>query len=186
MCLPTLPSWFSHLKVLISCAGQVAPLVGEVSLYTKKVAGLIPGQGSYLGGRFNPWLGYVWEATDFVSVSLMCSLPLSLPLSLSLSLSLSSINTSSGEGFKKVLISFFIKKNKTMYLRFLVKSRINIVKIPNMVANTNNYHKEPQPNTIAFDTNNNNNICLLSSYYLQNSLLKPLYGLTYIILNITP
>lgn len=67
--LPLINCIILHLKVLISCPGQMAPLVGELSLYTKKVAGLIPDQGTFLGGGFIPWLGYIWEATDFVSVS---------------------------------------------------------------------------------------------------------------------
>ena len=46
----------------------------------QKVGGSIPSQGTCLGYGFNPWLGYIWEATD------RC-------FSLSLPLSLKSINT---------------------------------------------------------------------------------------------
>ena len=37
-------------------------------------------QGTYLGCRFNPWLGHMQEATDWVSLSLWVSLALSLSL----------------------------------------------------------------------------------------------------------
>ena len=36
----------------------------------QKVAGSIPSQGTYLGGRFDPWLGHVREATNWWSLSL--------------------------------------------------------------------------------------------------------------------
>ena len=64
--------------------GQVAQLVGALSRAPKRVAGLIPGQGTYLGCKFNPQSGCVWEATDrCFYLSLFLSLFLSLTLFLS-------------------------------------------------------------------------------------------------------
>lgn len=37
---------------------------GNIILYTKKVAGSIPSQGTNLGGGFDPWSGCVREATE--------------------------------------------------------------------------------------------------------------------------
>ena len=47
-----------------------------------KVKGLIPGQGTYLGCGFDPWLGRVLEATSwcFSLAWMFPSLPVSLPL----------------------------------------------------------------------------------------------------------
>ena len=46
-----------------------------------KVAGSVPGQGTYLGCRFHPWPRQVWEATNqsFFLTSVYLSLSLSLP-----------------------------------------------------------------------------------------------------------
>ena len=55
----------------------------------RKVAGLIPGQGTYWGFKVGPWSGCIWEATDrCFPLSHQCFSP-SLPLSLkSISMSL--------------------------------------------------------------------------------------------------
>ena len=64
------------------------------SLEHQKAAGSIQGQGTYLGCRFDPQSGQVWEATNF-SLSHRC-FSLSLSPS-SLPLPLKSINISLGE-----------------------------------------------------------------------------------------
>ena len=46
------------------CPGQVAHLVGMLSHTLKKVVGFLVGQGTYLGCRFDPQLGCVWEEID--------------------------------------------------------------------------------------------------------------------------
>ena len=51
--------------------------------YTKKAAGLILSQGTYLNCRFNPWPGHVREATNRWFSNWCLSLSLSLPPSLS-------------------------------------------------------------------------------------------------------
>ena len=51
------------LKPIEHCLGRVAELV-EAFFCTPKVVGLIPGQGTYLGYRFDPGSGHVQEATD--------------------------------------------------------------------------------------------------------------------------
>ena len=62
-----------------------------------KVVGLIPGQGTYLGCRFDPWPKPVSGATEqCFSLTLMF-----LSLSFSLPLSLKQINISSGEDLEK-------------------------------------------------------------------------------------
>lgn len=48
-----------------------AQVVGALS-HTPKVAGLLPGQGIYPGFRFDPWWGYVHEATDWLCLSHSC------------------------------------------------------------------------------------------------------------------
>ena len=68
-----------------SCPGRVAQLVGASSVY-QKVAGLIPGQDTSLGCRFNPRPGPVPEMAGF-SLSHGCFSPSLLP-------SLKSINIS--------------------------------------------------------------------------------------------
>ena len=64
----------------------VAQLVGVSSRTLKKVGGLIPGQGTYLGCGFSPRLGHLWGQPIDVSLwhwSHCLSLPHShLPLSL--------------------------------------------------------------------------------------------------------
>ena len=58
----------------------VAQLVGHSST-KQKVAIFIPSQGTCLGCRFDPWSGYLREATDqCFSPSLSPSLPLSLKI----------------------------------------------------------------------------------------------------------
>ena len=47
------------------------------------VADLIPGQGTYLGRRFEPWVGHMQEANPCFSLTDI-SLSVSLPFSLSL------------------------------------------------------------------------------------------------------
>ena len=59
--------------------------------------GLIPGQGTYLGCRFNPWSGSMWEATNWWLFLSHIDVCLSVCLSPPSSLSLKSINISSGE-----------------------------------------------------------------------------------------
>ena len=50
----------------------------------QKAEGLIPGQSTYLGYRFCPWLGHIWQATDwcFSLTYMFLSLSVSLPLCL--------------------------------------------------------------------------------------------------------
>ena len=68
----------------------------SIILCTKKVAGSIPSQGTYLSYRFDPWLG-CYQSMFFSHNDDSFSLPLShSPL-----LSLKSINVSLGEDFKK-------------------------------------------------------------------------------------
>lgn len=43
--------------------------VGWSVVLCTKAAGSIPGQGTYRGWGFDPWLGHVGEATDHVSLS---------------------------------------------------------------------------------------------------------------------
>ena len=50
--------------------GQVAQLVGALPRAPKRVAGLIPGQGTYLGCGFDPQLGSIQEQLIDVSLSL--------------------------------------------------------------------------------------------------------------------
>ena len=47
----------------------------------QKIVGLIPGQGTYLGRRFDPGLGHVWEAAIqcFSLTSMFLSLPVPIP-----------------------------------------------------------------------------------------------------------
>ena len=65
------------IKIKSSSAGGVSWLE-HCSIY-QKVAGSIPGQGTYLGCEFDPWLGCLWEATDqcFSLTSMFLSLSLS-------------------------------------------------------------------------------------------------------------
>ena len=62
------------------CPRWVALLVGVLSC-TQKFVGLIPGQGTYLGCEFGPFLGHVWEAMDqcFFLTMMFLSLSFSLP-----------------------------------------------------------------------------------------------------------
>ena len=60
----------------------------SIVLYTEKVAGWIPSQGTYLGCEFIPWTWHMWEVADrcFSLTSMFLSLYLSpppTPLSLS-------------------------------------------------------------------------------------------------------
>ena len=50
-------------------------LTGRCHPAKRKVTGSIPGQGTCVGYRFSPLLGYVQEATIDVSLSLPFSLP---------------------------------------------------------------------------------------------------------------
>ena len=56
------------------------PVAWSIVLYTKKVVGSIPGQGTYLGCGFYPHSGHVWETTNlcFSLTSMFLSLSLSL------------------------------------------------------------------------------------------------------------
>ena len=67
----------------------------------QKVAGSIPGQGTYLGCGFDLRSGRVWEATDRCFSITSTFLSLCLSLSFSLPLSLKSISMSSDEKFLK-------------------------------------------------------------------------------------
>ena len=51
-----------HSKVPFALAGSLSCV--ECHPLHQKVAGLIPGQGTYLGCGFNPQSGCVWEATN--------------------------------------------------------------------------------------------------------------------------
>ena len=91
-----------------------------------KVMGSIPCQGTCLGCRFGPWLGYLWEATNqcFSHQSFFSSLSPSFPLFLK------SISMSSDEDFKKLCMSIIAnlkikihkrkKKNKRVKITILV------------------------------------------------------------------
>ena len=78
----------------------------SAALCTRKLAGLIPGQGTYLGRELDPQFGCIWEANNECFSLTMMSLSLSLSVSLPLSPSLSPPSRPSslhilGRGFKK-------------------------------------------------------------------------------------
>ena len=74
-----------HLKLQYHVTNtriQAGALAGVVQLVrassqNQKVAGLTPGQGTYLGYSFNAWSGCIWEATNqcFSLASIFHSLP---------------------------------------------------------------------------------------------------------------
>ena len=86
----------------VSLAGWLSCL--ECHTIHQTVVGSVPGQGVYLGCRFDPWLGCLWEAIDGCFSHPCFSLSPSLPLSLSASLPFS-------------LKSIKNKKQKPMYPR---------------------------------------------------------------------
>ena len=86
----------------------------SAALCTRKLAGLIPGQGTYLGRELDPQFGCIWEANNECFSLTMMSLSLSLSVSLPLSPSLSRppalpLSISVGED---------LKKKKTLGLNF--------------------------------------------------------------------
>ena len=81
------------------------PVDWSIVSCTRKVAGLIPSQNTYVGCRFSPQLGNVREATDqYFSLTLLSLSLISLSLSLLPSpflLSLKAITMFSGKDLKK-------------------------------------------------------------------------------------
>ena len=75
---------FGHLKVKLALAGWHGWL--ECRPVHQKVAGLIPGQGTYLDCGFDPWSEHVWEATSqcFSHINVHLFVYLSPPFFLSL------------------------------------------------------------------------------------------------------
>ena len=78
----------AFLKLMWYALTSVVQLVGTLS-HNQKVAGLIPGQGTCLGCRFNSWSGvhdswsgHIQEATSWCFSLALMFLSLSLPLSL--------------------------------------------------------------------------------------------------------
>ena len=79
-------------------------MIGALSPYTKKLRTQFPGQGTYLGCRFDPWLG-VHTRGSLIEVC--------FSVSFSLPLFLKSMKKSSGEDFKIII------NKRTAILNFL-------------------------------------------------------------------
>ena len=86
-----------YLKYVLLHPGWVAWL--EHHPVHQRVVNAIPGQGTYLGSRFDPQSGHVQQTTDRCFFHIDVSLSLPLLLTLSLSSLLKSINIPLGEDF---------------------------------------------------------------------------------------
>ena len=78
----------------------------------QKSADLIPSQGTYLGYRFNPWSGCIWEATDWCFTSMFL---FTLPSSLSkISKTYSRVRIKKGKERKKELRTWKSNQEKKL------------------------------------------------------------------------
>ena len=91
---------YNKARLTLALAG-VTQFVGASSMYTEKIGGSSPGQGTYLGCEFNSQSGHLWwqAANQYFSLIFLTLMSLSLPLSLCL---------------KSINISIVLKKRLTV------------------------------------------------------------------------